>query len=95
MITVYLEREKTREFYKLLQERSKEVKDNPEILIPFDDWTRMAYQIFLHPKVDANLKKLEKKTQVMVKNKVRELINHPETGEKLLGTTFWKIRAQA
>lgn len=37
MITVYLEREKTREFYKLLQERSEEAKNNPEILIPFDD----------------------------------------------------------
>ena len=37
MITVYLEREKTREFYKMLQERSDEAKHNPEILIPFDD----------------------------------------------------------
>lgn len=37
MITVYLEREKTREFFKMLQERSEEVKTNPEILIPFDD----------------------------------------------------------
>jgi Arc/MetJ-type ribon-helix-helix transcriptional regulator len=36
MITVYLEREKTREFYKMLQERSEEAKNNPEILIPFD-----------------------------------------------------------
>ena len=37
MITVYLEREKTREFYKMLQERSEEAKNNPNILIPFDD----------------------------------------------------------
>jgi Arc/MetJ-type ribon-helix-helix transcriptional regulator len=37
MIMVYLEREKTREFYKMLQERSEEAKKNPNILIPFDD----------------------------------------------------------
>ena len=37
MITVYLEREKTREFYKMLQERNEEAKNNPNILIPFDD----------------------------------------------------------
>lgn len=37
MITVYLEREKTREFYKMLQERSEEAKNNPDMLIPFDD----------------------------------------------------------
>ncbi len=37
MITVYLEREKTREFYKMLHERSEEARNNPEILIPFDE----------------------------------------------------------
>jgi Arc/MetJ-type ribon-helix-helix transcriptional regulator len=37
MVTIYLEREKTREFYKMLKERSNEVKTHPEILVPFDD----------------------------------------------------------
>ncbi len=37
MISIHLEREKTREFYQMLQERSDEAKKNPEILIPFRD----------------------------------------------------------
>lgn len=53
----------------------------------------MPYQIFLHPKADVVLKKLDKKIQVAVKNKIRELSEIPEKGEKLLGTVFWKIRA--
>ncbi len=53
----------------------------------------MTYQIFLHPKADGVLKKLEKKIQVTIEKKIRELKNHPEKGERLLGTNFWKIRA--
>ncbi len=52
----------------------------------------MAYQIFLHPKTDGALKKLDKKTQITVKKKIRELRDTPEMGERLLGTNFWKIR---
>jgi len=32
----YEEREKTREFYKMLQERSEEAEENPEELIPLE-----------------------------------------------------------
>ena len=53
----------------------------------------MAYQVFLHPKADGTLKKLDKKIQTTVKKKIRELIDFPENGERLLGTNFWKIRA--
>ncbi len=53
----------------------------------------MTYQILLHPKADGALKKLEKKTHVTVKKKIRELMDSPEKGERLLGTTFWKLRA--
>ncbi len=37
MISIYEEREKTRKFYSMLNKRSKEVKKNPEMLIPFKD----------------------------------------------------------
>ncbi|RLJ01223.1 MAG: hypothetical protein DRP11_04800 [Candidatus Aenigmatarchaeota archaeon] len=37
IITMYEEREKTREFYKMLMERSKESKEKPEILIPLEE----------------------------------------------------------
>jgi mRNA interferase RelE/StbE len=53
----------------------------------------MTYQILLHPKADGALKKLEKKTQDSVKKKIRELSNFPEKGERLLGTTFLRLRA--
>jgi Arc/MetJ-type ribon-helix-helix transcriptional regulator len=37
VIALYEEREKTREFYKMLVERSKEVREKPGILIPFEE----------------------------------------------------------
>ena len=37
MISIYEEREKTRKFYTMLNKRSKEAKENPEMLIPFTD----------------------------------------------------------
>ena len=52
----------------------------------------MMNQIFLHPKADEALKKLDKKIQVTVKKKIRELADFPEKGERLLGTLFWKTR---
>lgn len=36
IIALYQEREKTRHFYKMLVERSKEAKEKPEILIPLE-----------------------------------------------------------
>jgi mRNA interferase RelE/StbE len=53
----------------------------------------MTYQIYLHPKADGVLKKFEKNIQVSIKKKIRELKEHPEKGNRLLGTNFWKIRA--
>lgn len=37
ILNYYQEREKTREFYKLLTKRSKEAKEQPETLIPLEE----------------------------------------------------------
>jgi len=37
IISLYEERERTREFYKMLVERSKEANEKPEILIPLEE----------------------------------------------------------
>ena len=37
MLNYYLEREKTREFYKMLVTRSEEAKKHPEALIPLEE----------------------------------------------------------
>jgi len=37
IISLYEEREKTRQFYEMLQKRSKEAKDHPERLIPLEE----------------------------------------------------------
>ena len=36
VLSQYEEREKTREFYKLLAKRSEEAKEHPEILVPLE-----------------------------------------------------------
>ena len=36
ILALHVEREKTREFYEMLNGRSKESKNSPEILIPFE-----------------------------------------------------------
>lgn len=37
IISLYEEREKTREFFKMLVERSEEAKKHPEVLIPLEE----------------------------------------------------------
>ena len=37
IVALYEERERTREFYKMLVERSKEAKEKPEILVPLEE----------------------------------------------------------
>ncbi|MCW4006186.1 MAG: ribbon-helix-helix domain-containing protein [Candidatus Bathyarchaeota archaeon] len=37
IIALYEEREKTRQFYTMLNKRSQEAKDHPETLIPIED----------------------------------------------------------
>jgi Arc/MetJ-type ribon-helix-helix transcriptional regulator len=37
ILALYQEKEKTREFYKMLVRRSNEAKENPDILIPLED----------------------------------------------------------
>lgn len=36
VLSIYEERETTREFYKMLNKRSKEAKEHPDILIPLE-----------------------------------------------------------
>ena len=38
ILSYYQEREKTREFYKMLNQRSKESKEQPETLIPLEEF---------------------------------------------------------
>ena len=38
ILSYYQEREKTREFYKMLNQRSKEAKEQPETLIPLEEF---------------------------------------------------------
>jgi len=37
IVALYEERERTREFYKMLVERSKEAREKPEILVPLEE----------------------------------------------------------
>lgn len=37
MVALYEEKERTREFYKMLLDRSKEAKERPEILLPLEE----------------------------------------------------------
>jgi Arc/MetJ-type ribon-helix-helix transcriptional regulator len=37
ILALYQEKEKTREFYRILVERSNEAKESPEILVPLED----------------------------------------------------------
>jgi len=37
IVSLYEERERTREFFKMLVERSKEAKEKPEILVPLEE----------------------------------------------------------
>ena len=37
IVALYEEKEKTREFYKMLNERSREAEERPETLIPLED----------------------------------------------------------
>ena len=37
IISIYEEREKTREFLSMLNQRSEEAKENPEILVPLEE----------------------------------------------------------
>jgi len=39
IVSLYEERERTREFYKMLVERSKEAKEKPESLVPLEEIT--------------------------------------------------------
>lgn len=37
IVALYQERERTREFYRMLMERSEEARERPEILIPLEE----------------------------------------------------------
>jgi len=37
IVTLFQERERTRQFYRMLLERSKEAREKPKILVPLED----------------------------------------------------------
>ena len=37
IVAMYEERERTREFYKMLVERSREAREKPEVLVPLEE----------------------------------------------------------
>jgi len=53
----------------------------------------MTFHIFLHPKANTALNKLDKTIQSIVKKKIRALKDSPDKGERLTGSDFWIIRA--
>lgn len=53
----------------------------------------MAFTVLLHPKAAKALEKIEKLTRLRIKNKLRELGDHPERiGKPLKYTNFWSMR---
>ncbi len=53
----------------------------------------MAYAILLHPKAAKALDKIEKPIKQRIKERLRELKDHPEkVGKQLTYSNFWSIR---
>lgn len=49
----------------------------------------MGFRVFLHPKT---LDNQNEKTKEKIKNKLKDLKEHPEKGEHLKYSEFWKLR---
>lgn len=53
----------------------------------------MKYAIFLHPKADASLKKLDKTTKERLTEKIKSLEDSPQhKGERLQPSDYYKLR---
>ena len=86
IISFYQEREKTREFYKMLLKRSEETPRSPHslrgIIVPFT--------VLLHPKAATTLRKIEEPIKSRIKEKLREL--KEKVGKPLKYSDFWSLR---
>ena len=51
-----------------------------------------AFKIFFHPKAANSLKKLDRRTKEIIKNKIKELEKHPKRGKHLRYGPFWTLR---
>ncbi len=54
----------------------------------------MGLKIFLHPKAKKYLDDQDKAIKEKIKNKIKELKENPERGERLKYTEFWKLRIE-
>lgn len=52
----------------------------------------MTYRVFLHPKAKASLDELDDAVSQRIKNKAKELAEHPERGKPLKHSAFWSLR---
>lgn len=52
----------------------------------------MTYRVLLHPKANENLEDFEKQTRKRIKDKLDELKTKPKKGNKLKGSSFWRLR---
>ena len=53
----------------------------------------MAFSVLLHPKAVKALEKMEEQTRLRMKERLRELQDHPEKiGKALKYTNFWSLR---
>lgn len=53
----------------------------------------MPFAVLLHPKAARALEKMEKQTRLRMKERLRELRDHPEKiGKPLKYTNFWSLR---
>ena len=54
----------------------------------------MTFRFFLHPKAKKYLGYQDKAIKEKIKNKIKELKENPERGERLKYTEFWKLRIE-
>ena len=53
----------------------------------------MPFAVLLHPKAAKALEKMEKQTRLRMRERLRELRDHPEKiGKSLKYTNFWSLR---
>ena len=77
IVAMHQEREHTREFYKLLLERSRESREKPEILL-LSRGSQLSFGVFLHPKAARFLKKAEPSLRRRIREDLVKLTDSPE-----------------
>lgn len=52
----------------------------------------MSFQVFLHPKAAKSMQKLPDSIRARIHSCLKELEEHPEKGERLTASQFWRLR---